>query len=331
MTPVPAPRNSHSPTTKLPRQSTISSFFVKPPHGPSALGKEHITKPQNPSSDEFAVDESDLLAFAKMGLPPKSSGPGPQSGSSDREYGTPPDEILGQGQAESQFRKPDPVLAQLNSRKRSFPETAMPAMSRNVSREKRSSGYSRSHSANEIGAEIPVANTELTRSFGSVSTTSLASSTTRPSTGLTTPNISFRADSLNTSFDSANEEGDSTTVTVTGIPSNGRDLRSTSAPVYSKLAKSKDDDATESMEIDRFLTGIEADEPPCINGKPKHGMFLHIGSHNVEDYLKQNLLQNSPFGKLDQLQLRLFSANSIAKLLLILTKHLQFPFDSFTK
>ena len=307
---MPAPSNSHSPTTKLPRQSTISSFFVKTPHGGSALGKENTTKPQNPSSDEFAVDESDLLEFAKVGIPPKSSGPGPQPGSSDREYGTPPDDILAQGKAESQFRKPDPVLAQSKSRKRSFPETAMPAMSRNVSREKRSSGYSRSHSAEEIGAQVPIANTpscqadtELTRSFGSVSTTSLASSTTRPSTGFTTPNISFRADSLNTSFDSANEEGDSTTMTITGKPYNGRDLRPTSAPVCSKLAKLSDDDATESMEIDRSLTGIEADEPPCINGKPKHGMFLHVGGHNVKDYLKQNLLENSPFGKLDQLQL----------------------------
>ena len=153
---------------------------------------------------------------------------------------------------------------------------------------------------------------------------------THPSTGVTTPNVSFRADSLNASFDSANGD-DSTTVTIAGVPCNSRDLRSTSAPVCSKLLKPSDDDAPESMEIDRALTGIEAgDEQCCNNGRPKHGAFLHIG-HHVEDHLQQNLFQNSPFGKLDQLQVQLFSANILSKLLLILMKKLQFPFDSFTK
>ena len=276
-----------------------------------------------------------------VGVPPKSKGPALQPGSSDREYGTPPDEILVQGKGNYQFRRPEPVPTPLKSRKRSYPETSMPAMSRNVSREKRSSGYSRSHSANEIGSEIPnanvplcqvgsAANTHLTRSFGSVSTTSLAS-TTHPSTAFTTPNVSFRADSLNTSFNSANEEGGSTTMTITGLPSNSRDLPSTSAPDFSRLLKLNDDVASESMEIDRPLTGTEVDKPPCINGKPNHGTFLHIGGHHVEDYLQQNLFQNSPFGKLDQLQLGLSSANIISKLLLILMKNPQFPFDSFMK
>ena len=311
---MPAPSSKHSPITKLPRQSTISSFFVKQTPGRSALGQEYTTRSQTLSSDEFAVDDSDPLEFAMVDVPPTRKGPGPQSGSSDREYGTPPDEILVAGKVEPQFRKPDPVQAQLKSRKRSFPETAMPSMARNVSREKRSSGYSRSHSANEIGSEIPhanipsyhvgsSANTELTRSFGSVSTTSLSSSTTRPSTGFTTPNISFRADSLNTSFDSANEEDDPTTMAITGIATNSRDLRSTSAPLCSKLAKPSDENAPESMEVDKFLAGIEGDEPPCIDGRPEHGKFLHKGGHYVEDYLQQNLFQNSPFGKRDQLPL----------------------------
>ena len=317
VSPMPAPSIVHSPTTKLPRQSTISSFFVKETPGRSALRKEYTTALQNPSSDEFAVDDSDLSAMVDVLSKPK--GPGPQPRSSNREYGTPPDEILIPDKAEPQFRKPEPVQAEWRSRKRSHPEPEMPSMLRNVSREKRSSTYSRSHSANELGSEIPnanvpsrqvgnSANTGLTRSFSSVSTTSLASSTTGPSTGLTTPNVSFRADSLNTSFDSANEEDDPTTKTITGLRSDNRDVRSTSAPVCSKVAKSSDDDAPESMEVDRSLTGNEAGEPqpPYINGRPAHGKFLHVGAHNVEEYLQQNLFQSSPFGKLDQLQPQLF-------------------------
>ncbi|KAL8793338.1 MAG: hypothetical protein Q9195_004115 [Heterodermia aff. obscurata] len=312
VTPMPSPSNNHSPITKLPRQSTISSFFVKQTPGRSALGKEYTATVQNPSSDEFAVDDSDLFELAMVDDPPKPQGPGPQPGSSNREHGTPLDEILFPGKAEPQFRKPEPVRPQLKSRKRSYPESEMSSMLRNVSREKRSSGYSRSHSANEIGSEIPIANipsrqagnsadTELTRSFSSVSTTSLASSTTRPSTGLTTPNISFRADSLNTSFDSANEEDDSTTKTITGLPSISGDLRSISAPVCSEVVKTSDNDTTESMAIDRSLTENKVDDPPCVNGRSTRGTIMHVGSHNVEEYLQQNLFQSSPFVPFRQL------------------------------
>ena len=338
---MPAPSNNHSSIPNSPRQTFIGQYYAaKQTPGPSDLGKEYQKTSQNLSSDEFDPGDLDLRSFDTVDTAPEAKGLGSQPGSSDREYGTPPDESLVPSKIDHQFRKPEPVQPQMKSRKRSYPGSEMPSMSRSIIREKRSSGYSRSHSANEIGSEFPSANdpsyqrsfadTELTRSFSSVSTTSLDSSTTRPSTAFTTPNISFRADPMNTSFDSANEEDDSATMTITRIPSDSRDLRSTSAPVCSKPVDSSDDHAPESMEIDKSLAEIEADEPSCINGRSKQENVLLRGRH-VEDYLQQNLFQDPPFGKLDQSQLQLFPANVISKLLVILMKNLKSRFDRFMR
>lgn len=331
-----SPRKSdNSPMAKLPRQPSISDWFVKKTPGRSALGTEPPARAQHPSSDEYPIEEeSELLALDLPDAPPNIASKHP--GSPGQKCRTPledkkieaskatpitiptpapikPESI---GKPEPIFRKPQPLSAQPRNLKRSCPEAIVPSASRNVSREKRSSGFSRSHSANEIGDQMPnynhpledmsdqvgnVIDTGLTRSFSSTSKTTMASSSTRPSTGFTTPNTSFHADSLATSFDSASEVDDPA-ITLKGIGVSHisyNALRSTSEPPSSGVAKANNCDGGENMDIEESLLETEDDETIHVNPGPVRGAAVtRIQGLGAADYLQQNLFQKSPFGRL---------------------------------
>lgn len=305
-----------SPVKKLPRQQPSIADWFRPEHPPPhpVLSKDNSLKEGQPSSDDYPIGEADLLDLVSTDAP--SNPQKGHSGSRNDENRAPPEENREESKDnEPLFRIPHPVPAQRRGLKRSCPEAMVPSMSRNVSREKRSSGYSRSHSANEIGSGLPndnyslsghqdgwrsSATSELTRSFSGTSMASMASSRTHLSSGLTTPFTSFNTDSLTTSFDSANESDDPTITSMTrrGLPSQSHaTVRSTSEPPSSQ-------NITENIDMAECLTEIESKELPNASTATVSGAIPRIHFMNAEDYLQHNLFQKSPFCKMSHFKLQ---------------------------
>ena len=305
------------------------------------LRKETPLKEQQPSSDDYPIGEADLLDLVSTDAPlnPKTE----HSGSADDKYEAPPGEntLLGEKKySEPVFRMPHPVPTQRRGLKRSCPEAMMPSMSRNVSREKRSSGYSRSHSANEIGSEPPMpglqdgprssATSELTRSFSGTSVASMASSRTHLSSGFNTPFTSFNTDSLTTSFNSANDVSDPTVTLMTGQELESKShatVRSTSEPPSSSMLEARDQNTTGN--IDEYLTEVQNDQPPDSTTGTVQKAMSRINYMEAEDYLQHSLFNTSPFGEIS-----CFGSTAPANISQHIsrsTRHPVFPSGRFTK
>ena len=268
---------------------------------------------QHPSSDEFLEEDS---IFEDLVIPDAPSIAPKWNSDSSNEYKMPRQECRvtrSPTKLTSTFKKPEPVPVK---RKRAHAETSFLGVEDKVAREKRrSSGYSRSHSANGIGSEsisevkytpshnypthAPSRQTksseevDLARSFGTGSSASLASSRTLPSTGFNTPNTSFHTDSVSTSFD-LGMEIDETTITLSKpgeiVPAGfNRRQRSTSEPPSSGITKSGIG-AEECAMVDNL-------QRPNISPQPVCRAFSLIKGLKIEDYLERYLFQDSPFGK----------------------------------
>ena len=342
---------------KLPKQQNISDFF-RPKYPPApVLSKEPPLKEQQPSSDDYPIGEADLLDLVSTDAPFNHETA--NSGPVDDKYGALPsthlstfpnhpatnspekDTMLHEiKNSEPVFRMPHPVPTQRRGLKRSCPEAMIPSMSRNVSREKRSSGYSRSHSANEIGSEPPMsrppdgsrssATSELTRSFSGTSVASLNSSRTNLSSGVTTPFTSFNTESLTTSFNSANDVDDPTITVMTrqDLPSKSHaTVRSTSEPPSSSMIEATDQDMTEK--INEYLNEIDVDQRPDNTTGTVQRAKSRIHYMEAEDYLQHNLFTRSPFGEISRHE-RLAPTN-ISQYISRSTRHPVFPSGRFMK
>ena len=213
----------------------------------------------------------------------------------------------------STFRKPEPVPG---NRKRPHTETSVFSIEDKMARGKRrSSGYSRTRSANEIGLNNTieakyVPNNDhpmhgpshqtkgseeagLARSFSNGSSASLRSSTTVLSTGYNTPNTSFHTESTSMSSEMGMET-DETTITLSKpgdiVPAGlNRPQRSTSEP-----PSSGNTDPRISGEDYCIETHLQR---PRISPEPVRGAYSLINGLKIEDYLERYLFQDSPFGK----------------------------------
>ena len=305
-----------SPWTKLPKQSKID-FFLKPSPR-NALDRASLIKAQHPSSDEFPEDDTTLWDLPMPDAPPIV--PTRIPGSPNGGYRTPPEESPvadNSTKGASAFRKPQPGPV---NRKRCHAETIVPSVSHDMTRGKRrSSGFSRSHSANEIGSEshsaaasIPnynyplhglsgqvrsTAGNEFARSFSTVSTVSMTSTNTLPSTGYNTPNTSFHTDSLSTSFDSGIEIDDTTTTL-----SKSREVASTSFSASHRSTSEPPNSSTvkPSEAVEEIYTGIYGEVPGHVP-EPVSGAVPRIQGLKAEEYLEQHLFHESPFGKVPHL------------------------------
>ena len=290
-------------------QATTADFFVKPSPR-NALDRASPIKAQHPSSDEFPEEDPTLWDLPMPDAPSIVSNW--DSGSPKGVYKMPPPESPVADNSikdTSAFRKPQPGPV---NRKRCHAEAIVPSVPHDMTRGKRrSSGFSRSHSANEIGSEssctaastpnynyplhgLPgqvrsIAGNEIVRSF---STGSTVSTSTRPSTGYNTPSTSFHTDSLSTSFDSTLENDATIKISKSKevAPTSFRATpRSTSEPPSSSTVKP-------SGNVDEHETEI-GDEALVYVPEPVCGVIPRIQCSNAEDYLEQHLFQESPFGK----------------------------------
>ena len=302
--------------TKLPRQAKIADFFKGTGLGCGVLNVTPPVKVQQPSSDEFLEDDMDLFSDVVMPDAPYAASNG-RPGSSDEEYKTPPqdskvihcptNDILA-------FRKPQ--TGPVNHRKRSYNEPIVSCTPRNIRRERRSSEFVRSLSANELGygSNVPATSStpdyhqvlhetsgqtkylpkdDLTRSFSSASSASMASANTGMLTGFTTPNTSFRAESVHTSFSSCVATDEPTTRAEVD-PSNAgysSTIRSTSEPPCSGSPANSDVDDNLRKEAGKLSPDITSVEAQGGNARTR------IRGLKPDDYLEKYLFQESPFGK----------------------------------
>ena len=309
--PAPLVKYETSPQLPRPRIPHISEFFKPIPR--NGLSNPSPNKAENPSSDEFQEEDS---LFQGLVMPDAPSILPNRTSSSGGHYKTLPQESKAAGspnKPKSTFRKPEPVPW---NRKRPHTETSFPSVEDKVARGKRrSSGYSRTRSANEIGLNNTVEakhvpnndyplhgpsrqtkhpeEAGLARSFSDASSASLWSSTTVPSTGGNTPNTSFHTDFMSTSSE-VGMENDKTTITLSKsgdiLPAGlNKPQRSTSEPPSSGITNtgiSGEDCGTE-----RHL------QRPRVSPEPVRGAYTLIKGLKIEDYLERYLFQDSPFGK----------------------------------